>query len=76
MERTMTEYQKHAIAEADAQLNNAALPTYSELVETLRRVDSYCDMYMPSNRLHGVPVVLMSSILSRIPVRGVVQATA
>jgi hypothetical protein len=37
----MTNAKTEAIEKADAELNNAGLPTYSDLIETLRKIQRY-----------------------------------
>ena len=44
----MTDTQTEAIAQADAHLNNAGLPTYSELAALLRRSDDVMQARAPS----------------------------
>lgn len=63
----MNPSQLEAIAKADAYTNNAALPTYSELVEALRRLTVCYDRYSGTGRRYEAPAVIASELLARIP---------
>ena len=63
----MNEAQTEAIANADAHTGNAALPTYSELVEALRRLSETYDRYSATGRRHQPAAVQATAILNRIP---------
>lgn len=63
----MNQAQNEAIANADANTSNAALPTYSELVEALRRLTVCYDRYSGTGRRHEPPAVNANALLARIP---------
>ncbi len=63
----MNEAQTEAIANADAHTSNAALPTYSELVEALRRLSDTYDRYSATGRRHQPAAVQATALLNRIP---------
>jgi len=56
---------QEAIATADSCLNNAVLPTYTELLEALRRLSVCYDRYSATGRRHEIPAVNASVLLSR-----------
>ena len=62
----MNESQREAIRQADAYTSNAGLPSYSELVEAARRVESDCNKYMPRHRLLAAPIVTLWGLLQRV----------
>lgn len=61
----LNEVQTEAIATADAYLSNTGLPSYTEVLEALRRLEGYVDTYMPSSRRLGAPVVAAHALLAR-----------
>lgn len=54
-----------AIATADVNLQNATLPTYTELLEALRRLSVCYDRYSATGRRHEIPAVNASAMLDR-----------
>ena len=62
----MNEAQTEAIAQADAELSNAALPTYSELLDALNRIEARVN-FGPSFRMGTDVNSLARTVLSRIP---------
>lgn len=63
----MTEAQTEAVAWADAHTSNTGLPTYTELVEALRRLSETYDRYSATGRRHQPAAVQATAILNRIP---------
>lgn len=59
--------QIQAVAQADAELGGAGLPTYSELLEALRRLEVAYDRYSGTGRRHEPAAVNATAILARIP---------
>lgn len=47
----MNEHQQEAISNADAYLNNAALPTYSEAIQALRSAQESLQQLVKINRI-------------------------
>ncbi len=62
----MNDAQREAVQWADAYTSNAGLPSYSELVEAARRVESDCNKYMPRHRLLAGPIVTLWGLLQRL----------
>ncbi len=63
----MNDSQKEAIATADAHTSNVGLPTYSELVEALRKLHSEGQMYMARHRLDRSAMADAAALLARTP---------
>jgi hypothetical protein len=54
-----------AIAQADAELNNAGLPTYSDLLAALKELEDCYAMYCIVGRFNETPVCVARALLAR-----------
>mgnify|MGYP000617921613 CR=1 FL=1 len=56
---------QEAIADADAYLSNAVLPTYTELLAALQRLTVTYDRYSATGRRHEAAAVNASALINR-----------